>query len=421
MKKNVLKVFAACAAACFVSGLVFVCGGADTAKADDGVICDYNFDSDDLSGLMQKGTTKYTIEEGRNSSLIEGDTSKNCLKVERGNENDWWERTGFKFDLKKLTPGKQYVVTIDFAHDSEPATVTKDGKTYEFDDMRAFKIGTYFDGGYEEGSLQGTDEEKNEFRANNTAKYGQIGGLAGTWNGNWERITGMITIKEDVLKSDKEYYLHLFMGYPEAVGSSGAGYKCDSVTKEAYYVDNFSIKEYVEPAPQPATPTPAPVVTATPAPAVTPQPPVANPPIVDEGLEVGYEDVVKGITYKVTGKDTVAAVGFDKPKASLSIPATITLEGFTYKVTAIDAKAFKGDSIKTLTIGNNVQTIGKSAFQGCTSLKKITIKSTVIKSIGKAAFKKTSAKATVKVPKSKKKAYQKLLKKAGLSKKAKVK
>lgn len=412
MRKNVFKVFTACAAVCFVSGLVFLNGGAGTAEAADGVICDYNFDNDDLSGLMLKGTTKYTIEEGRNSNMIEGDTSKNCLKVDKGNENDWWERVGFKFDLKKLTPGKQYVVTIDFSHDNEEVKTNKG----EYDNMRAFKIGTYFDGGYEEGSLQGTEEEKNEYRATHTAKYGQIGSLMGIDTGNWERITGTITIKDDVLESDKEYYLHLFMGYPEAVGNSGSGYSDEN--KESYYVDNFSIKEYVAATATP-TPTPSPTPTApvTPPSQSTPLPPIVEGP----DLEVGYEEVVKGITYKVTGKDTVTVVGFDTPKTSLSIPAAVTLEGYAYNVTAINAKAFKGDNIKSLTIGANVQTIGKNAFQGCTSLKKITIKSTVIKSIGKAAFKKTSSKATVKVPKAKKKAYKKMLTKAGLSKKAKVK
>ena len=150
----------------------------------------------------------------------------------------------------------------------------------------------------------------------------------------------------------------------------------------------------------------------------------ANPMLLRNGIRMAVEEAVKGITYKVTGKDTVAVVEFDEPKSKLNIPATISFEDdeFTYKVTAINANAFKGESdIKSVTIGANVATIGKNAFSGCKSLKKVTIKSKAIKSIGKKAFKGTAKKITVKSPKAKKAAYKKLLKKAGISKKAKFK
>ena len=190
-------------------------------------------------------------------------------------------------------------------------------------------------------------------------------------------------------------------------------------------MDKFSIRDYVEPTPTPvpATPTPA---TPTPAPA-TPVPvtsvPVPVPvPVEDEGLDVGYEEAVKGITYVVTGKDTVAVVGFDVPKAKLTIPATVKIEDATYKVTAIKNNAFKGESdIKSAVIGANVTSIGKSAFYKCSSLKKITIKSSAVKTIGKKAFNGVNKKAAVSVPKAKKAAYKKLLKSAGLPKKATVK
>ena len=151
--------------------------------------------------------------------------------------------------------------------------------------------------------------------------------------------------------------------------------------------------------------------------------PTAAPIVIpeDEGLEVGYEDVVKGVTYKVISKDAVTVVGFDEAKSTLTIPATVMLDEFTYKVTAINANAFKGEDIKSLTIGANVKTIGKAAFQKCTSLKKITIKSSAIKTIGKNAFKSTAKKVTVKAPKAKKAAYKKMLIKAGITKKVKVK
>ena len=52
---------------------------------------------------------------------------------------------------------------------------------------------------------------------------------------------------------------------------------------------------------------------------------------------------------------------------------------------------------------------------------KVTVKSKVLKSIGKKAFAKGSKKITVIVPKKKAKAYKKLFKKSGISKKAKYK
>lgn len=227
-------------------------------------------------------------------------------------------------------------------------------------------------------------------------------------------------VKEDAVNSDGEYYMYIFMGYPEAAGEGGSVSYQDKNTED-YYIDNFVIKEYVAPTPKPeASPTPVPPVDEP-----TIAPPAATPYVdttVGSGLENGYEEAVGNLLYVVTGNDTVQVKEFDTPKSSLVIPDTVVIEDYTFKVTSIAANAFKGDSdIKKLTIGANVTTIGKNAFFKCTSLKKITIKSSSITSIGKKAFKKTSAKATVKVPKAKKAAYKKLLKKAGIAKKAKIK
>lgn len=57
---------------------------------------------------------------------------------------------------------------------------------------------------------------------------------------------------------------------------------------------------------------------------------------------------------------------------------------------------------------------------GCGKLKTLVIRSSQIKSFGKGALKKTYAKMKVSVPKAAKKKYKKLLKKAGISKKAKI-
>ena len=67
--------------------------------------------------------------------------------------------------------------------------------------------------------------------------------------------------------------------------------------------------------------------------------------------------------------------------------------------------------------------IGKNAFKGCKKLKTITIKSGKLtkKSIRKGAFKGISSKTVIKVPKKKLKAYKKLFRQKGLSKKVKMK
>ena len=93
-------------------------------------------------------------------------------------------------------------------------------------------------------------------------------------------------------------------------------------------------------------------------------------------------------------------------------------------VTQIAAKTFyKCKKLSKITIPSKVNFIGKQAFYGCKKLKSITIKTTKLtsKKIGSKAFKGINSKATIKVPKSKLKAYQKLLKSKGIGSKARIK
>ena len=95
-----------------------------------------------------------------------------------------------------------------------------------------------------------------------------------------------------------------------------------------------------------------------------------------------------------------------------------------YRVTAIAPKAFVNNkNLKKVVIPASVRSIGKQAFSGCKNLKTIVIQTPYLtkKSIGIKAFKGIHAKATIKVPKKQKKAYQKLLKTKGLGKKVKIK
>lgn len=142
------------------------------------------------------------------------------------------------------------------------------------------------------------------------------------------------------------------------------------------------------------------------------------------GTQVTSDDG-KG-AYKITASDqengTVTYVApTDKKVTKITIPDTVTIGGVTYKVTAIEKKAFANcKKLKTVEIGKNITTIGDKAFYKCKSLKKIVIPASV-KNIGKKAFSKTSKKLVVKVPKKKYKAYKKMLIKSGMNRKAKFK
>lgn len=134
------------------------------------------------------------------------------------------------------------------------------------------------------------------------------------------------------------------------------------------------------------------------------------------------DDKTKGI-YLITNdnvkKGEVTYIGStDKKATKITIPDKIVINNVTYKVTKIKDKAFKGNKkLKTVIIGKNITTIGKSAFDGCKNLKSVTIKTTKLtdKKVGSKAFKGIHAKAKVKVPKAKLKAYKKILKKKGIS------
>lgn len=139
-------------------------------------------------------------------------------------------------------------------------------------------------------------------------------------------------------------------------------------------------------------------------------------------------DVGGVLRYKVTksaavnGTVTVTKM-LNKSKKKVVIPATVRLDGYTFKVTAISANAFKNcKKLKSFTIGANVKSIGKKAFYKCTKLKTVTCKCTKIPKIGKQAFKGIHAKLRVFVPKKMKKKQLNILKtrmkKAGVSSKA---
>ena len=153
--------------------------------------------------------------------------------------------------------------------------------------------------------------------------------------------------------------------------------------------------------------------------------------------------------YKVTSatakKKTVTLYNVnDKSAKTYKVGATVKIKNQTYKVTAIAPKAFANckklekvtigknvvtigskafancKNLKTITIGKGVTTIGPNCFANCKNVTKIIIKSTVLKKVGKNAFKGINSRAVIKVPKAKVTKYKKLLNKKGQSSSVKI-
>lgn len=212
-----------------------------------------------------------------------------------------------------------------------------------------------------------------------------------------------------------------------------------------------------EPIPQPSqTPAPEPSKTPSQEPAKTPE----NKP-AKAGTQLSAAEA--GASYQVVSEDekqptVVYTAPADKNVKKITVPATITVGGITYKVESVAPDAFKNcrkltsvkisagvqkigknafsgcSKLSSVTIGKDVTEIGDGAFANCKALKKITIPATVtkigkkafnkckklktvtiktkkLKTVGSSAFKGIAKKAVIKLPKAKKAAYKKLLKK----------
>ena len=173
-------------------------------------------------------------------------------------------------------------------------------------------------------------------------------------------------------------------------------------------------------------------------------------PVVSGKIKSG--DIItdsKGVSYKVISpkKKTVAykAPAERSGEWSISIPDSVKIEDITYKVTGISDNAFFGNTrlsevivgknvttigknafsgcgrLWKVTMGKNVTTIGSNAFSGCKKLRRLHIKSSKLKSVGKNALKGAYKNLIIKVPKKKINKYKKLFKKkTGYNKKMKI-
>lgn len=171
--------------------------------------------------------------------------------------------------------------------------------------------------------------------------------------------------------------------------------------------------------------------------------------IKNPGIQENKTYSYNGLEYKVTSLSAATVEVAVQKNAALTkiiVPDAITLNGKSYKVTSVAASAFKNFKQATsAVIGKNVETIGDSSFAGCVKLKKVTLKSSKLRSIGKKAFQKCKAlkniiikskslktvgknafkgihkKAVIKVPAAKYKDYVKRLSKKGQSGSVKIK
>lgn len=237
---------------------------------------------------------------------------------------------------------------------------------------------------------------------------------------------------------------------------------------------SFAIKAKPQQTPAPdSTQTPSTTPSQTPAPESTQTPGGAQP----SRLAVGTvkKDSTSAAKYKVKGNASgVPTVEYvapsNKKKTSIVVPNTVVIDHVTCKVTSIATNAFKNNKkVKKIVVGKYVTSIGKNAFRGCSKLKsvkmgarvteikdgafygcsaltsveipstvtkigkqafynckklkKITIKTKnlVLKKVGAKAFAGINSKAVIKVPGNKKKAYKTILRKRGVSAKAKIK
>lgn len=138
--------------------------------------------------------------------------------------------------------------------------------------------------------------------------------------------------------------------------------------------------------------------------------PAVNTLVEDANLQykVTKSDAVNG-TVKVSG---VTAAG--KKKGTITIPAAVEKDGFTFKVTAIDKNVFKSckKKLKSVVIGANVTEIGANCFNKCSRLKSIRFMSTIAPTkVGKNAFKGIKSTCKIFYPKSMSKSEVKKLKK----------
>lgn len=85
-------------------------------------------------------------------------------------------------------------------------------------------------------------------------------------------------------------------------------------------------------------------------------------------------------------------------KGSITVPSTVTYNGFPFLVTSIEKDAFAHcKDLVSVTLPDGIEVIGERAFHGCPNLVSVSIPESV-KSIGKGAFQFCSSLASISLP-----------------------
>lgn len=141
-----------------------------------------------------------------------------------------------------------------------------------------------------------------------------------------------------------------------------------------------------------------------------------------EGADLQYTVTKSDAVNGTVAVSAVTAAG--KNKGTITIPATVEKDGYSFKVTAINKNVFKGckKKLKSVVIGANVTEIGANSFNKCSKIKSIRFMGTMApKKAGKNAFKGIKSTCKIFYPKSMSKSELKKLKKIMKSAGKKVK
>lgn len=161
--------------------------------------------------------------------------------------------------------------------------------------------------------------------------------------------------------------------------------------------------------------------------AATASPTTAPTPVTRTSVSSTIAGVKKSkVNTNKSGTATVVKLA-KNTKKTIKIPATVTVDGISYKVTSLKSTALKNSKkVTTVYLGSNVKSIGKNVFSSTNAkkLKKIVINGTKSITINKKAFgKRNTSKMVIKVSKKmSSKEYKKLkkqLKNAGFKGKIK--
>lgn len=144
--------------------------------------------------------------------------------------------------------------------------------------------------------------------------------------------------------------------------------------------------------------------------AATTSPTVGKVPVTQDNVKTDDS----AFTTQTNKKGTIKIKGAKAvSKSKATVPATLTVNGVTYKVTSLGTKSLSNwNKVKTIVLSENVKTIQKSAFQNCKKLRTIIVKNAKPTKFYAKAFKGVNTKKiTIKFSKKmSKKNYRKSVK-----------